>query len=260
MLKRFCIPLVTALAAATLSMVGQAPANAVTYVEVSATGVTVTGSACKDAPIDIYGDWVDADVTVSVTDPSGVEIANDVFSDDIGALNLYIPMCGSDPAGTYKVSVEVYDTYDGTEAVGSDTFVLKKVKAPSKAGSRIVTKRKFTAGKTFPWLIGGKLLRSGRAYSHQRVILAANIKGDWYKIDAAKTRKGIVAWKFKPNNTRWRFFYAGNGTTKPSASAVFRTPGRGHGRIGADLAPESLVQRVTGTPTTVPQRHVSLRP
>ena len=78
-MKRVCILLVTALAAATLSMVGQAPANAVTYAEVYATDVTVKGDACRNTFFDIYGDWSGADITVSVTGPAGGEIDHGVI-------------------------------------------------------------------------------------------------------------------------------------------------------------------------------------
>jgi hypothetical protein len=259
LLKRLCILLVTALAAATLSMVGQAPASAVTYAEVFATDVTVKGDACRNTFIDIYGDWSDADITVSVTGPAGGEIDRATFNDATGTLYLQLPMCGSDRAGTYTVTASVSDV-DDTQVVASTTFRLTKVKGTSKAGSRIVTKRAYRAGKTYSWLVGAKLLRKGHPYNRQRVILAAKIHGDWYKIDSTKTRRGIVAWKFKPNDARWRFFYAGNSKTKASASDPFRTPHRGHGRVVNGVDPESLVQRVTDVSVPAPQRHLSVRP
>lgn len=257
MLKRIALITITGLMA-SLAPFMSPPANAVTYVDVVAGDVTVK-NGCKDAPIDITGDWLDGEVTVSVLDPYGDEIAYDSFSDTTGVLYLSVSMCDYDAAGTYSVNVDVYDYSDDTMASGYDTFRLTKVKPPAKAKSRILMKRKHQGGK-YSWIVAGKLLRNGHAYNRQRVFLAAKIQGDWYKIDAAKTRKGLVGWQFKPNRFRWCFYYKGNSKTKPSVSKVFRTPA-GHGRVVARsaAAAESLVQHVAGVPVETPQRHLTRR-
>lgn len=250
MLKSICLTIIGVLVAGVMTLTVP-PANAVTYVDVVATGVTLEGAGCKDAYVDVYGDWVDSEITVSVTDPNGFEIAYDTFYDTTGTLNLYLTMCGSDPAGTYNVSVEVYDYNDGTSAVGSDTFTVKKVAAPSKAKSKITVKREYRPAKVFKWRVQGKLTRAGKAYKRQRVELQARINGSWWVIDAVRTnRRGLVGWEFKPNRFRWRFHFDGNSKTKPSNSDSFRTPWR-TGRLTPStresLAPESLVEHAVGT-------------
>ena len=230
MLKRFCTLLVTALAAATLSMVGQAPANAVTYVNVKANNVRIATNNCTDVPVTISGDWVDADINVTMFDPNGDGYAGGVFDDTTGVLDLTVEMCGSDQAGTYEVYAEVYDYNDDSTDTGYDTFVLSTFNPTPKAKSKIVTKRSYQPKeRAFKWLVGGKLLRKNSVYKGKRVSLQARIDGRWYEIDAGRTnRKGLVAWQFKPSRTAWRYYFAGDAKTAP-ASKAFRASGR-HGK------------------------------
>jgi hypothetical protein len=218
------------------------PANAVTFVDVSAKDLVVRYDDCKKTPVSVSGNW-NADtyneVRVTVRGPGGRLVTSRTFYDDAdGSVQMSARLCNGDKQGTYGVAV-VAIGYDETmtetsRADGSTTFEYDHI---AKARSNIRHKVVYDASRpTYKWIAGGRLLRKGRGYSDARIILASRIGGDWYKIDAARTsRRGYFAWKFKKNNLAWRFYFLGDRKTKSIRTQTFHTSSGADARTDASV-------------------------
>jgi hypothetical protein len=243
-----------AVAATGLSVVGfSTPAQAVTAVQVDVqeSTITVQGNACKSGHAVVTGDWNQAGqsgnvVTVNLYDPSHDLVAQLSMSDeDTGSVDFEYDVCGgSETPGVYTVEAVATTTYadssQNTTATGSDTFTLKRIHA--KKSSHLQAKLMRTKDRVYKWAAVGKLTRGSRAYTHQKVWLQARDHGEWKSIAKTRTlKKGMFGWYLKPNPLTWRFYFAGNRTTKADTSKTFRTPHR-HGRVVLGTDPSSFVR------------------
>jgi hypothetical protein len=226
-----------------------APAQAVTAVDISAPNITVKDDACGGSYVTVTGDWAsDANNTIetNVTGPNGEYAAGDFsFDERSGSISVYVQLCGDyDQPGWYTVTVRAEGSDENFEnatvATGAKTFKFTKI-VPWRANTAITRKAKRIGGK-YKWKVTGRLIRSGRGYVRQPVAIQVNLAGEWTYIQTNKTKKrGIFAWRFKPNGYTWRYVYYGNSITKPAISAVFTTPRKGRSSREASGDPRSFV-------------------
>jgi hypothetical protein len=232
--------LAAALAASLLTLVAPTSATAVTYVDVTADDVTVKYDSCKKSTVTVSGDWdldVYNEIDVTVRNPHGRVFDTAAFYDDEdGLVTTGVRLCNGNTQGTYTVEVTAtgYDEFyeETSSAVGTASFRYKHV---PKVGSRIRHRVYYRSERpTYKYVVPGQLVRGGKGYADARVVLAARIDGSWYAIDKQRTkRRGFFGWEFKPNAFRWRYYYLGNRSTKPSVSDAFRTPRRSNARVVA---------------------------
>lgn len=234
------------LAAPLLSVAGASPAEAVTTVDASATDVTVRYTGCDTATVEVQGDWtadVYNEIQVVVRSPAGRQVDSETFYDDYtGYVSTQTKLCADDRPGTYRVEVVAigYDeSYVETSRIeGAASFEYTYV---PKARARFPHQLRYYPGRAFKYVVIGRLMRAGHGYRDARVILAARIDGDWYRIRASRTNgRGFVGWEFKPNNLRWCYYFPGDRRTEPAVTDVFRTPNRG--RAIARPAPATVAQ------------------
>ena len=231
----------------TTSMLALAPAaEAVSYVEIDVSDVTVPYGGCRDAVIDVYGDWetdVHNDIEIDIYDPAGDFYDEGFFQDDTdGQVRYRTTLCGDyDLEGRYAVDVTAtgYDeNYEVTSSVQSSSSFTFREKDRKNSRLRLGVRR-VNHGK-YKWLAVAKLTRAGKVYRHHPVCAEIKYDGGWLSIDCTKTnRRGLVGWEFKPNRLRWRYHFEGNATTKPSATRTFRTPRPGNARLVSERVADS---------------------
>lgn len=247
----FRATLFTTALAVILGLVGvTAPrANAIDDLSVStwANDVTVyKGGRCKHVTVRAEGDWslyATSEVRVRVRTPGDkLFYSVDVIDNATGEIRRDFRMCFSDPGGRYEVTVSAtaFDDAD-VRHTGSDTSSFRVDKVIPKKGSRLAERHGRISGEgRYKFVAVGTLFRSGELYPSRGVWLVAKIGTYWYKIDRQRTGRrgegrGRVAWLFKPNDYKWAFYFAGNSTTKWSASDPFRFP------RAARLAPQQAL-------------------
>lgn len=235
-------------AGSLLSLVGPT-ANAVTYVDATARDVTVRYNDCKTTTVNVTGDWdTDAynEIRIVVRTPGNRWFDEKTVYDDYdGSVQMNIRLCDEDRSGDYGVKVVAigYDeSYEEVSRVESETsfeytYIAKK---KTRIRHRVV---QTPNQPRYKYAVPGRLVREGRGYKGERVLLVVRIAGDWYKAGAMRTRRhGYFGWQFAPNAFRWRYFYRGNRSTEPSVTDIFRTPRRTSGRAAARTGASTLEQ------------------
>lgn len=215
----------------TVTPAAHADPDSVT-VNAYASRVDVRKGRCSSAHIRAYGNWEhfdDATVRVVIRDPADRKFAEATFINRSGGFERAFRVCHAVAEGIYSAAVEVVAVDElGEEYVGRDTVLFRVHHIVPKKRSRIAERHGRVAGQgQYRFQADGRLYRDGRLYPGQRVWLIAKIGRGWYKIDRSRTGyrgrwRGRVGWYFKPNSTRWAFYYAGNDRTRRSVSDLFR--------------------------------------
>lgn len=245
--------LASAAAGALLSLVVPTSAVAVTYVDARAQDVTIRYNDCKTTQVDVSGDWhtdVYNEIRIVVRKPGGAWFDEKTVQDDYdGAVSMTLRLCDEDRAGEYGVDVVAIGYDESYEEVSrKEAFTSFQYTYVPKANSRLRHRVIHTPNKArWKYQVPGQLLRKGQGYRGVRVFVIARISGSWYKIEGQRTgRRGYFGWRFEPSNVRWRYYFAGNRTTEPTVTDIFRTP-RPAARTAArssSPAPDLTVEQV----------------